>query len=67
MARLCAAHGRALSAARASPGGTSRRTNAGDVLGSRRSSRRLYRERIAHGVTAGADGIAFGPQDEGHT
>ncbi len=45
-------------------GGTSRRENAGDVLGSRRFGRRLYRERITHGVTAGAHGIALA-EDEG--
>lgn len=46
-------------------GGTSRRGNAGDVLASWRSGWRLYRARVAHGVTAGAYGVAFGPQDEG--
>lgn len=44
-------------------GGTIRRTNAGDVLGSRRSSRGLDRQRIARGVAARANGNASAPQD----
>lgn len=67
MARHRVAYGHALLAARASPGGgTSRRRNAGDVLGSRRSGWRLYRERSAHRVAARAHGTALA-QHKGRT
>ena len=65
MARHCVAGGHASSTARASRGGTSRRENAGDVLGSRRTGRGFYRERAPHRVKARADGIAATPKDNG--